>query len=222
MVQWHGGRPGDSSGTGDTLPLPDGTQLGDLLVCADWRNAFADPRLTKIGGEVNDGIWVGYATTMDPLVVSASGTDGVHICASFAPQSVMRSEESTGTTSTVTPPSVENGGTILVSTFRGNTIGGTGGFDLPPVYTEGIRATIAIAGIRIDYWNGTPPSPAGAYANFITPGGDPSWRATVIIPGGLLAPPARLHPRADHLGVGSGRTWPPAGTRQSGRLNGPY
>lgn len=218
MVHWRGGNDASSTGEG-TLTLPPEAQLGDLLVCADWNNTFADPRLTKIEGGANDGVWVGYATTLDPLIVSGSGEDGVTVCGVFASAPILRWEMSTGATSPATAPSVEASGTILVTTFTADGIGGNGGFALPPGYSPGSVATFTIAGIRVDYWNGTSPSPTGAYAHDAV--SESGWRAVTIVPGSAQAPPCRLTGRGDSLGAGAGRIYPPGITQQAGRLHGP-
>lgn len=65
----------------------------------------------------------------------------------------------------------------------------------------------------------TDPSPA----NGVLSNGGAAWcLASLALRGYGVAPPARLYPRADSLGVGSGRIFPPGSTRQAGRLNGPY
>lgn len=218
MVQWHGGRSGAST----TLALPDGTLVGDLLICGDWNNSFTDSRLTKIEGGAKDGVWIGYATTLDPL--TAMGTGGTVVCASLAAAPVSTWSMNTGDTTPAVSPSVSAGGTVLVSTYTNANIGGNGGIALPPGYSEGVQATTAIAGIRIDYWNGIAPSPTGEYVVGVNLGGGgiSAWRSTLIVPGARGAPAARKHPRSDGRGFGSGRIFPPPSTQQAGRLTGPY
>lgn len=210
-----------------SIAVPSGSQVGDLVVIAlppagatHSYSLDADARVSAAG----PGAWVGTLTHLGPFAVSTTDPNGSNsqiVIAVFAPRpapaaarwSVTTSSD-TGTLGTVNLPdavvigctthSVVSGAFVLADPQASLTV------SAPP---NNVSARI----YTLDY--PSTPSPA---LNWSLLGGSGTRWITVIGLGGTGAPPCRLHPRPDHLGVGSGRVWPPPGTRQAGRLNGPY
>lgn len=206
------------AGATTTLALPTGTEIGDYLVlCVTTDVPPTDNRLTAI----TDNVWTGVATHLADLSVVASTGYWSAAAAAFLPLDLTGETDSIAGSGGVgfPMPSVDAPAAIAGLAASYSVVDGS---IAPP---EGYQTIVSTgpgkAHSSLAIWHGTPPSPP----EDVTGGAWPSnvgWAVTTIGVQGVIAPPARLFPRADHLGVGSGRIWPPAGTRQSGRLNGPY
>lgn len=209
---------------GNTIPLPTGTAIGDLLVVATYRHVCTDARMTQIAGSGVGAILTGIATTLDPISLATVGAAGkTSICAAYAPVTTLAATATSGTGSPAPMPSTS----LISALFIGavTTEHSSSGISPPPdAWVTAAISSFTIGGLRIHHWNGDAgPSPT-ADLDITVPTGDPApgW-AFVLIPVGTPgAPAARKHPRSDGRGFGSGRIFPPSSTQQAGRLNGPY
>ena len=236
-IVWRGHRDA-SAGTVDvtSLALPTGTQVGDVLVFVANAGAgtitVADTRLSKVAdldivgtgadNATNAEVWMGYATTLDALDVTVtadfSGSAyqvvvGAIGNATYTAQRAQLSAPASEPWPVPIAPAAKASLAVIIGTH------GVGSWSTNP----------------IPNWTRT--YIAGAYRHITIATADPgadsecSWDGSMIptrqvvvrLNPLLVAPPCRLFPRGDGLGVGSGRRFPPPKSQQkSGRRFGYY
>lgn len=215
---------GFSSGVGtSSMALPTGTLVDDFIVVGAIGKPVTDARLTKVYDiDANSGVWTGYATTLDPVTLGAA-VDVNHgvICGTFAPPATIGSAVTAiGLDETVEVPSAIGTAAICVQLVAAHITAGSA--TIPPGYTFGGQSASGSSAARFDYWNSTGDTESPAVTAPTGPNVR-NWYVWVLgVDPTSIAPPARLHPRSDHLGFGSGRIFPPPSTQQAGRLTAPY
>lgn len=159
-----------------TIPLPDGTEIGDLIVVANATLHFTggpgtgtvdDPRMTQVG----HGAWIGIATDLSPVQFANPGGDRhTGTVATFvgplSTGSVASTGPSGGGVGTLAAPVVSALGAILVATLEApNGVGVSEITGVPAGYLNAAgpysAATICCTGIW--YWqpDGGSTSPSG-------------------------------------------------------------
>lgn len=204
---------------GSSLPLPVGTQIGDLIVAARYDGGatgwdFNDARMTLLaggGGSDYDAVWMGTATTLADLSLTGPTSGGrIAICGTYAPVRTGTPVVTVGSAQPATIPSVSRSSAVAVVTITQPSSSSNIDDYLP--YTPTIRGNEQIAAIRIDHWDGLPPSPA-LTTDVTSAGSGLAWR-TVVIPIGAGHTTVRKYPRD------VGRIWPPTkeinGLRRAG------
>lgn len=212
-----------------TLDIPAATKYGDLMIASimTYPGTMVAPgrglvELAKVDDPTlwNYGVWAGYwdgDTT--PLAWQGSGFNnafGQYYAAFLA---VYRNKldparPPTQTFGPTVPGLPAEGPALCINWFRAGFTGVAG--HNPFEGTDWILD--AVASVNGAYVLGSIGYHGGVVGDqtstdFFAPEGWPyvSFGVTGII----LAPPCRLHPREDQLGVGSGRIWPPPKSQQA-------
>ena len=235
--------PTDSGSWAVSASLPTGTQVGDalILVVSKWWQrttgiiAVTDSRFARIQETSYGSVYVGTASTLSPVTVSYSNfpapsyfnSSNIVIAAFYGPV------DDAPTVATLSQ------GQALVTPAHSRPGGGAGAFAVVlgdwsgfPGINDGVAGyttiTSAGGGARDYQWTGyrldtgTPPEESPVSATTVDVGGMVSLVGT-LWPYTVGAPPCRLFPRGDGLGVGGGRHFPPPKSQQrSGRRFGYY
>lgn len=215
---------GGAGGAGTTsLALPTGTEVGDFIVIGAIGQTVVDARFAKVyDPDPEAGVWTGYATTLDPITLTAPGSPHRGVtCGAFGPPTLIGDQTTAeGVDLTVEVPSVRGSAAICVQLTAAHVSSASA--STPPGYTAGVQNGAGSSAARFDYWNSTGPgdSPAGTAPTAVNVR---NWYLWVLgVDPANMAPPCRLYPRSDELGQGAGRLWPPPTTQQAGRLNSSY
>lgn len=178
-----------SGGSGPPIPLPGGTQVGDLIVVAAISAgaiAISDPRLTFVG----NNMWVGWATNLADIPVTLGSPWYAITCDTFATDASgwtaaqVTSNPSLSVGSTIATPVVSGvsaaicAGTATIFSFGSCAIGA------PTDYTNVANIGNPLSS-SINLWTADSigASPAGVLT--YTGGGDGAIYATTI---GLIGP----------------------------------
>lgn len=180
----------DSVVPGDTVPLPAGTEIGDLLIVgsavmrSDGLPGLVVPndgRLTRL----SHNTWIGTVTNLGGVLFEDFGADDRFqgVVATFASPANYQSNAAAGpaddAASPMSSPVVGASAAILVGTTENPN--GTGGFNsVPGAWVAAFTGT-AVSTVQIWYWIDTAAStsPAGGLA-YNTHGADGFAYATVI------------------------------------------
>lgn len=211
--------------TNFTLPMPDGTQVGDLQVASimtlngtmiDPSGDFTPLWRSSVDGGVygawDYGVWVRYWDG-DTTPISWRGegfaTGPGQFFGAFLATFRNRLDDSRPLTRTDGPtvPGLPGKGPAVCITWSrpiDPPPAPFGGTDWAATYQLNGSFVFADIGLHAD----TVADQASTYA-------DTNPYMSFGLFGRVIAPPCRIHPREDQLGVGSGRVWPPPKSHQA-------
>lgn len=218
-----------------SVALPTGTRAGDLIVvsaaCYEMTFGMADSRLTRhvniAAGSFAGSIWTGYEDGSGNPVGLTMSTTRPSTFLSRAVVSAYRSKilgdiETVVGVADPTIPSVPYRGAIAAQFSGYGEVHGQA--VMPSGWVYGGGGGTGRVDATVISWTGDAPSPSPTWNHTGSVVGD--FCGMIVFgarPKVVAAPPARLFPREDGLGVGGGRHFPPAKSQQrSGRRFGYY
>lgn len=202
-TEFKGGTEAEGTGTPPAvgLPLHASAAIGDFVVIAGAGVDITDDRFTRVGiGET----WAGVATSLADIEYTSVGFHWCVVAAVFTPSVLGESDSAVGSDVVGTLPQIQSLGIVIAS-----LTGSAGPLGAPEDFTLAVDRDQGVTFASIWYLHVSGLSPAAQFDAGVT------WTATVLTARFVThAPPCRLYPRSDRLGVGSGRIFPPPKSHQ--------
>lgn len=206
-VEFKGGTTDEGTGsppTGD-LPLHASAAIGDFIVICGGGVDVTDDRFTVVGASQT---WAGRATSLDDIEFTNTGFHWVVAASVWTPAELGDDNSATGSSNPGVLPQVDSLGIVIAG-----LTGSGGSLGVPDGFTQVLDKDQGVAFVSISYMHVTGLSPAAEFTSGV------SWLASVLTArAGKF--PLRRYPRADGLGVGPTRHYPPPESRR--RVGGYY